>query len=245
MTPSATNYTGEGLLIFFTLPIPEPATFSLLALGGLGHCPGGPAGRAAAVRADHGQDGRAARGGGGLARGGRIMTIRKDRAALLAVVLGFMLAGGELSSPCDASFVPIVNVDPSTQGQNVYHWGGMVGWTFSVQQAVIVKQVGFYDEVRDGLSRPFQIGLWQDLTGHYFDSSDTITKLLGTPTGGIKIPAGTGASLNGVRRVVDLAAPLTLQPGDYEVCKHRYLNYDRSYQGRRRRSMAPSSSGRF
>ena len=76
------------------------------------------------------------------------MTIRKDRAALLAVVLGFMLAGGELSSPCDASFVPIVNVDPSTQGQNVYHWGGMVGWTFSVQQAVIVKQVGFYDEGR-------------------------------------------------------------------------------------------------
>jgi hypothetical protein len=124
--------------------------------------------------------------------------------------------------------VPIVNIDPSSpgisdqpgQGQyygfNEAHGNGMVGWTFNLQQTLTVTAVGWYDDGQDGLSRPFQVGLWQDLSG-YFDPGSTPTQLLGTPTRGITIPGGTTSSLQGVWRVVPLPTPLNLLPGNYEL----------------------------
>jgi hypothetical protein len=92
----------------------------------------------------------------------------------------------------------------------------MIGWTFNLQQAITVTAVGWYDDGQDGLSRAFQVGLWQDLTGDFAPGSNP-TQLLGSPDEGIIIPAGTSASLLDSWRVVPLSTPLTLQPGNYEL----------------------------
>ena len=124
------------------------------------------------------------------------------------------------SAQSHADIVSIVNINPSTQinlgssplqpGQIAYgfheaHGNGLIGWGFNALQPVTVSQVGWYDDGQDGLSRPFTVGLWAGL--------GSSTQLLGTD--GITIPASTSAALNGVWRVVDLATPLTLQPGFY------------------------------
>lgn len=122
-------------------------------------------------------------------------------------------------------FVPIVSVDPATQYSfNETHGDGMVGWVFNLQQTVIVNQVGWYDDGYDGLSRDYQIGLWQDLVGTpdsllvgcIFQTSNPYS-IVGDPVNGITIPAGTSASLNGAYRVVNLPSPITLVPGNYEL----------------------------
>jgi hypothetical protein len=121
---------------------------------------------------------------------------------------------------CDSA--PIVDIDPSTQVPGQYwgfheeHGNGMVGWTFNLQQALTVTAVGWYDDGRDGLSRAFQVGLWQDLTG-YFEPGTTATQLLGNPATGISIPGGTTASLQGSWRIVPLSIPVNLLPGNYEL----------------------------
>jgi hypothetical protein len=111
---------------------------------------------------------------------------------------------------------PIVDVDPSNQTWNEMHGNGMVGWTFNLLQPLTVTAVGWYDDGQDGLSRAFQVGLWQALTG-YFAPGSTPPQLLGTPSDGITIPGGTTASLQGSWRVVPLSSPLTLAPGNYEI----------------------------
>jgi hypothetical protein len=121
---------------------------------------------------------------------------------------------------------PIVDIDPSTQvsltpgpgqyyGFNEGHGNGMIGWTFNLQQTLTVTAVGWYDDGKDGLSRSFQVGLWQDLTDDFAQGSTT--QLLGSPAQGITIPGGTTASLQGSWRVVPLQVPLTLVPGNYEL----------------------------
>ncbi len=129
----------------------------------------------------------------------------------VVIVLRLFFSGTAVGQ---GTFAPIVSVDPATQYSfNEEHGNGMVGWVFNLQQAVTVTQVGWYDHGQDGLSRSFQIGLWQDLTG----SADSILvycnfqtsnpySIIGDPVNGITIPAGTSASLNG-------AYP----PGNYEL----------------------------
>jgi hypothetical protein len=91
---------------------------------------------------------------------------------------------------------------------NEAHGNGMVGWQFSLLQAMTVSQVGWYDDSGTGLSRNFQVGLWDN-------SVVGGPQLLGDPTSGILIPGGTQATLNGHYRVIDLPTPLSLQPGNY------------------------------
>ena len=140
----------------------------------------------------------------------------------VTIVLRLFFSGTAVGQ---GTFAPIVSVNPATQYSfNEEHGNGMVGWVFNLQQAVTVTQVGWYDHGQDGLSRSFQIGLWQDLTG----SPDSILvycnfqttnpySIIGDPVNGITIPAGTTASLNGAYRVVNLPTPLTLPPGNYEL----------------------------
>lgn len=141
------------------------------------------------------------------------------RPVSLAIFIGLVS-----TRPAFCNSYPLINVDPSAEmGPNQYpgsfdeaHGDGMIGWTFHLEQSVTITQIGWYDQGADGLSRAFQVGLWQDLTGGYFSSPDS-TQLLGDPNSGITIPAGTSASLNGVWRVIDLPDPLNLPPGDYEI----------------------------
>ena len=123
--------------------------------------------------------------------------------------------------PVAGQTVPIVSMNPVTQYQfNEAHGNGMVGWVFGLQQTITVNQVGWYDDGQDGLSRPFQVGLWQDLGAtdpHNGFQGTNSNSIIGDPANGITIPDGTSASLNGAYRVVNLASPLTLAPGVYEL----------------------------
>lgn len=122
---------------------------------------------------------------------------------------------------------PIVKINPSTDVPNPYwgndeqHGDGMIGWTFQLLVPFTITKVGWYNEdTNNGLSRAFQVGLWQGQgsdadpgTPHNF----IFSSLIGDPTNGLIIPAGTNALHLGVWRVVELAKPLTLQPGFYEL----------------------------
>jgi hypothetical protein len=140
----------------------------------------------------------------------------------VAILLGLAYAG---AAAAQGQYGPIVSVNPATDYWfNEQHGDGMVGWVFNLQQPVTVNQVGWYDDGQDGLSRSFQIGLWQDLTGSadsilvycHFQTSNPYS-IIGDPDEGITIPAGTTASLNGAYRVVNLPWPITLAPGNYEL----------------------------
>ncbi|HVM60717.1 MAG TPA: PEP-CTERM sorting domain-containing protein [Verrucomicrobiae bacterium] len=117
--------------------------------------------------------------------------------------------------------VPIVSMNPITQyAFNEQHGDGMVGWIFNLQRTITIDQVGWYDDGQDGLSRAFQVGLWQDLNGTNTDNGFQGTdpnSIIGDPVNGLTIPRGTSASLNGAYRVVNLSSPLTLAPGNYEL----------------------------
>ena len=127
----------------------------------------------------------------------------------IITLVGLMITPGLISIPfAYGDPTPIVNIDPSS-GAAESQYNGMIGWSFTLQQALTITQVGWYDQGQDGLSRAFQVGLWQG------DGGASMPQLLGTPAGGITIPGGTSAALEGVWSVVDLPAPLTLQPGDY------------------------------
>lgn len=143
--------------------------------------------------------------------------------ALVGMLTGMFLYAGSTAS---VAAPPIIQINPSTDVPNPYwgfdeqHGDGMIGWTFQLLVPFTVTQVGWYDKnTTNGLSRAFQVGLWKGLgsdadpgTPHSIVSSS----LIGDPTNGLIIPAGTNASLLGVWRGVDVE-PLTLQPGFYEL----------------------------
>ncbi|MHC4219065.1 MAG: DUF4082 domain-containing protein [Planctomycetota bacterium] len=73
-----------------------------------------------------------------------------------------------------------------------------VGWRFDVLEPIIVTGVTWYDEFHDGLLLGHETGLW-DPAGNLLTSAD--------------IPAGTGAPLDGIWRVVKVE-PFVLLPDD-------------------------------
>jgi hypothetical protein len=120
-----------------------------------------------------------------------------------------------------AAPAPLVDVNPSTEpvaGFEEAHGNGMVGWTFQLLQPFTVAQVGWYAKDTNGLSRPFQVGLWRcGGKGSVCGGCPTLPSLIGDPDNGLIIPAGTNASLLGVWRVVDLTPPLSLPVGVYQL----------------------------
>lgn len=75
----------------------------------------------------------------------------------------------------------------------------MLGWQFTVPATVQVTALGWFDWNLDGLAREHEVGIWESATQ--------------TLVASLVVPTGTGASLEGHFRWVDLATPLTLQPG--------------------------------
>lgn len=131
------------------------------------------------------------------------------RAVLFLSVVGSF--GGAL--PCRAGPVPILGIDP-VGGLVEPHHDGTVGWYFQLTQPVTVLQVGWYDDGGDGLSRPFEVGLWQ-LLGYDAQWQPIYAQILGNPQTGLFIPGGTSAPLVGSWRVQDLPQPLQLPVGNY------------------------------
>jgi len=146
-----------------------------------------------------------------------------NRLAFSELLLATAFALALATSP-EAAPGPIVDVNPSTDipkrfpGFEEGHGNGMVGWTFQLLQPFTVTQVGWYDKNGDGLSRPFQVGLWQcggkGAVGLWYPAGPS---LIGDPGNGLVIPAGTNALLSGVWRVVDLTPPVALQTGIYQL----------------------------
>ena len=99
-------------------------------------------------------------------------------------------------------------------GQDFFetHGNGMVGYTFSVKRPVTVVSVGWYDHGGDGLSRNYQVGLWKAETGG-FGIGQPVQAILSNS--GITIPAAS--TLQGLWRVTELAVPIVLQPGYYQI----------------------------
>jgi len=128
---------------------------------------------------------------------------------IVPVLIG-ILTGSFLSEESMASeAVPIVKINPSTDFTfDEGHGDGMVGWSFQLIEPFTITQVGWYATNANGLSRPFQVGLWE---------GGAAGSLIGDPTNGLIIPAGTNATLLGPWRVVDLAEPLVLQRGFYDI----------------------------
>jgi hypothetical protein len=137
------------------------------------------------------------------------------RNRILAIFAAFTWLGF-LSVPAFGILAELYPSNTGIGGFDEAHGDGMVGWVFSVQTPVTVTAVGWYDDGADGLSRAFQVGLWQDLNG-YFAPGSNPKQLLGTPAAGITIPAGTAAPLQNSYRIVSLRSPLTLQPGNYQL----------------------------
>jgi hypothetical protein len=136
-------------------------------------------------------------------------------ATLLSLSLSVSLAA--------ASPAPIVNIHPSTDvpkpfpGFDEAHGDGMVGWNFQLLVPFTITQVGWYDQDADGLSRAFQVGLWQTDPGLPPFWGWHGSSMIGDPDKGLTIPTTTNAALVGVWRVVDLTEPLPLQPGFYQL----------------------------
>ena len=104
--------------------------------------------------------------------------------------------------------VPVYRADPATMGfdEFAFFGQGMYGWVFYLRQTATVNAIGWYDDSRDGLNQSHQIGLWQG-------PLQSISNLLLS----ITMPAGTEVPLDGSWRRLDLAADLTLDPGEYIV----------------------------
>ena len=111
---------------------------------------------------------------------------------------------------CLADSVPIFSADPATVrggfDEFAFFGPGMYGWAFFLRQPATVNAIGWYDDSRDGLNQPHQIGLWQG-------PLQSVSNLLLS----IAMPAGTEAPLDGSWRRLDLSADLSLQPGNYVV----------------------------
>ena len=128
-----------------------------------------------------------------------------DKLLVIVIVLFSCNARGQTAPIFDLSV-------PSHISGGEQHGNGMVGWGFSLSRSVTVTQVGWYDDNQDGLSRDWQVGLWNGTS-----LTQNVAQLLGDPQNGIIIPGGANTKLEGVWRVVDLPTPLVLPSGSYSL----------------------------
>jgi hypothetical protein len=90
-------------------------------------------------------------------------------------------------------------------------FGGNLGLDFNVNSSITVTQLGAFDSGGLGFSPGITVGLYQRLPGGD-PNDDHAGALLASVT-----IVGTEGTLSGNYRFVDLATPLTLKPGFYDV----------------------------
>ncbi len=115
-------------------------------------------------------------------------------------LLTFALVGA-LAAPQGVSGQTSLGVDfTSVTTSNTGSWS--LGWSFNVLNSFTVSQLGFYDHLADGLTDSHDIGLW-----------DPFGSLIASAT----VQAGTGSTLMGFFRMVNIA-PISLAAGnDYRI----------------------------
>jgi hypothetical protein len=108
-------------------------------------------------------------------------------------------------------------------------FGGALGADFIVVEAVVVTELGVFDDNSDGLSRTITAELWsRDDGGTVQDGSDD--------SGGAVLVSkvfapGDPGTLQGGSRFKPLAEPLTLHPGAYTIVAHGYGAGERNGNG--------------
>ena len=116
-------------------------------------------------------------------------------------LLTFALVGA-LAAPQGVSGQTSLGVDFSGVSSDFTNGSWSLGWSFNVVESFTVSQLGFYDDLTNGLLESHQVGLW-----------DPFGTLLASAT----VPAGTGSTLMGFFRMVSIA-PITLSVGnDYRI----------------------------
>jgi hypothetical protein len=113
------------------------------------------------------------------------------------LVLAAALALAGAISPARAA-QPAIEFS-SSNGVYLDGFTRLIGWEFSTTSDVQVTALGWFDWNADGLARDHEVGLWRT------DTQTLVASLV--------VPAGTGATLDGHFRWVDLATPLSLQAG--------------------------------
>ena len=115
-------------------------------------------------------------------------------------LLTFALVGA-LAAPQGVSGQTSLGVDfTSVTTSNTGSWS--LGWSFNVLNSFTVSQLGFYDHLADGLTDSHDVGLW-----------DPFGSLIASAS----VQAGTGSTLMGFFRMVNIA-PISLAVGnDYRI----------------------------
>ena len=116
-------------------------------------------------------------------------------------LLTFALVGA-LAAPLGVSGQTSLGVDFTNVTTNYNNGAWSLGWSFNVLNPFTVSQLGFYDDLTNGLTESHEVGLW-----------DPFGSLIASAT----VPAGTGSTLMGFFRMVNIA-PITLAVGsDYRI----------------------------
>jgi hypothetical protein len=116
-------------------------------------------------------------------------------------LLTFALVGA-LAAPQGVSGQTSLGVDFTSVTTDFSNGSWSLGWSFNVLNPFSVNQLGFYDDLGNGLAESHEVGLW-----------DPFGTLLASAT----VPSGTGSTLMGFFRMVNIA-PITLSAGlDYRI----------------------------
>ncbi|MBY0373393.1 MAG: DUF4082 domain-containing protein [Bryobacteraceae bacterium] len=100
-----------------------------------------------------------------------------------------------------ASYPAFIGMGTSGGTPTTPRVSGTIGFLFSVNTAVNLTDLGYWDEGGDGLIDPHQVGIW-----------DAVSNTL---VASVTVPTGTGGTLLGGFRFVSVGAPIALAAGNY------------------------------
>lgn len=101
-----------------------------------------------------------------------------------------------------ASYPAFIGIGTSGGVANISPVAGTIGFQFSVNSAVNLTALGYWDHNSDGLFDSHEVGVW-DSGGNLIAS--------------LTVPSGTAGTLLGGFRFVDLTTPVALAVGNYVI----------------------------